>query len=99
MRVAGETVCGRALQGSSQPHICSAVFVVPDVKGIFSIILILFSLSGLSMLKFPVSLRNRLISTGLEMVLSHTKKSCMASYYRPFLTNVKIKIIKLLPAL
>ena len=31
---------------------------------------------------FPVWLRSRLISAGLEPVLSHNEKSCIASYYR-----------------
>ena len=47
---------------------------------------------------FPVWLRNRLISTGLEQVLSHTKK-CIASYYRKCSKNIKIKILKLIPIL
>ena len=46
---------------------------------------------------FPVWLLNRLISAGLEVVLSHTEKLCIASYYRQFSTNIKIKIIKLTP--
>ena len=33
---------------------------------------------------FPVWLRNRLISAGLEPVTSNTEKSCIASYYRQF---------------
>ncbi len=41
----------------------------------------------------PVWLRNRLISTGLEPVLSHTKKSCIASNYRQFSTNIKIPVL------
>ena len=47
----------------------------------------------------PVWMRNWLISAGLEPVLSHTKKSCIASYYRYIATNIKIKIIKLIPVL
>ena len=39
---------------------------------------------------FSVCLRNRLISDGLETVLSHTERSCIASYYRQFPTNIKI---------
>ena len=31
---------------------------------------------------FPLWLRNRFISAGYELVLSHTKKSCIALYYR-----------------
>ena len=42
----------------------------------------------------PKWLRNRLKSPGLEPVLSHTDKSYIASYYRQFFTNIKIKIIK-----
>ena len=38
---------------------------------------------------FPVSLRNQLISGGLEPVLSHTKKLL---YYIQLSTNIKIKI-------
>ena len=39
----------------------------------------------------PVWLGNRLIYAGLEPVLSHTIKSCIASYYSKFSTNIKIK--------
>ena len=34
---------------------------------------------------FPVWLRNRLLSAGLEPVLSQTEKACIASNYRQFL--------------
>ena len=44
--------------------------------------------------QFSVWLQNRSISTGLEPVLSHTEKSCIASYYWQFSTNIKIKIIR-----
>ena len=37
---------------------------------------------------FSVWLRNRLISAGLELVLSYRKKSKIASYYRQFSTNI-----------
>ncbi len=47
----------------------------------------------------PVWLRNRLISAGLELVLSHTLKSCITSNYRQFSTNIKLKIIKSMPVL
>ena len=50
------------------------------------------------MLFFPVWLRNRLISAGLEPVVSYIQKSYIASYYRQFSTNTK-KIIKLIPIL
>ena len=33
---------------------------------------------------FTVWLRNRLVFAGLEPVISHTKKSCIKSYYRQF---------------
>ena len=33
---------------------------------------------------FPVRLRNRVMSAGLESVPSNTEKSCIASYYRQF---------------
>ena len=49
--------------------------------------------------KIQVWLRNRLISAGLEPILSHTEKACIASYYRLFPTNNEIKIIKLLSVL
>ena len=48
---------------------------------------------------FPVCLSNRLISAGLEPVLSETEKSCISSNYRRFFTNIKIKIIILIPVL
>ncbi len=38
---------------------------------------------------------NRLLSAGLEPVLSQTEKACTGSNYRQFSTNIKIKIIKL----
>ena len=44
---------------------------------------------------FPEKLRIRLISARLERVLSHTEKSCIASY-KTISTNIKIKVIKLL---
>ena len=44
---------------------------------------------------FLVWLRNRLISAGLESVLSHIEKLCIASFYRQFSSNIKIRIIKL----
>ena len=44
-------------------------------------------------------LSTRLISGGLELVLSHTEKSCIVSYYRQFFTNIKIKLLKLKPVL
>ena len=40
-----------------------------------------------------------MISAGLEPVLSHTEKSCIASYYRQFFTNIKIKITRLITVL
>ena len=39
---------------------------------------------------FPVWFWNRLISAGLEPVLSYTEKSCTTSYYRQFSSNIKI---------
>ena len=38
---------------------------------------------------FPVPLRNRLISGGLEQVVSYTAKLCIASQYIQFSTNKK----------
>ena len=46
-----------------------------------------------------VWLLNRLIFDGLGLVISHTEKSCIASYYKQFSTNIKIKSIKLIPVL
>ena len=43
---------------------------------------------------FPVSLRNRLISGGLEPVLSPTEKLCLASFYIQFSTTIKCTIIR-----
>ena len=40
-----------------------------------------------------------MISAGLELFLLHTEKSCIASYYRRFSTNIKIKLIKFKPVL
>ena len=39
------------------------------------------------------SYRNRLMSTRWEPVLSYTEKACIASYYRKFSTDIKIKTI------
>ena len=44
---------------------------------------------------FPAWLQNRIISAGLEAVLSHTEKSCIISYYRQFSTKIKNKIHKI----
>ena len=44
---------------------------------------------------FPVIFWNRLKSTGLNPVISNTKKSYIASYYKQFFTNIKIKVIKI----
>ncbi len=49
-------------------------------------------------MNFPVWLRNRLLSAGLEPVLSQTEKACIEPNYRQFSTNIKIKIIKLKPS-
>ena len=48
-------------------------------------------------LYFSDWLRNRLTSPGLEPVLVHTEKSCIASYYEHFSTIIKMKIIKFIP--
>ena len=42
---------------------------------------------------FPVWL---LISNGLDPVLSHNEKSCIAPYYKQFSMNYKVKIIELI---
>ena len=39
----------------------------------------------------PIWLRNRLISAGLELVTVMLKKTCIASYYKKYSVNVKIK--------
>ncbi len=41
--------------------------------------------------------RNRELSAGLEPVLSQTQKLCIASNNRQLSTNIKMKIIKLIP--
>ena len=46
--------------------------------------------------EIPVWLRNRSLSAGLEQVLSHSEKSCIASYYRQFSMNIKIKMALLI---
>ena len=42
---------------------------------------------GIQRILLPVWLRNRFITTGLELVLSHTEKLCIASHYRQFSTK------------
>ena len=44
----------------------------------------------------PALIQNRLISAGLELVLSHAEKSCIASYYTQFSENINIKIKKVI---
>ena len=44
-------------------------------------------------------LQNRLISAGLDPVLRHTEKSCIASHYRQFFKNLDIVIVKSIPEL
>ena len=39
---------------------------------------------------FLVFIRNLLISSGLEPVIIHTKKLCLASYYNQFSKNIKM---------
>ena len=43
-----------------------------------------------------VWLQNRLISGGLEPIISHTEMLCITSYYRQLSTKIKIKIINLI---
>ena len=43
---------------------------------------------------FPIRLRNRLISPGLELFSIHTEKSCNISYYGQFSTYNEIITIK-----
>ena len=40
-------------------------------------------------MRFPVWLRNRLISAGLKLVFSFIESSCLASYYSHFSKNIK----------
>ncbi len=47
------------------------------------------------LIEFPVWLRNRLLSPGLEPVLRQTEKLCTASNYIQSYTNIKIKMIEL----
>ena len=54
---------------------------------------------GLTLSKLGVLLKGNRVILGLEPVLTHTDKSCIASYYRQFSTNIRIKIIKLIHAL
>ena len=65
---------------------------ITTVIGIFRVILIKINFN-------PVWLRNRLISSRLETVLSHTENSCIVSYYSQFYTNIKLKIVILIPVL
>ena len=51
---------------------------------------------GLTLSKLGVLLKGNRVILGLEPVLTHTDKSCIASYYRQFSTNIRIKIIKLI---
>ena len=66
---------------------------VRNSSGINFITFLSLKCLGKNVKYFPVWLRNRLLSTGLEPVLSQTEKSCIASNYRQFSTNIKIKII------
>ena len=67
-------------------------------KFINFIFMVFFQRSSFPNIKyFPVWLRNRLLSAGLELVLGQIEKSCIVSNYRQFSTNIKIKIIKLIP--
>ena len=44
---------------------------------------------------FQVWLLNRLLSAGLEPVLSQTEKSCIASNYRQLSADIKMKNFKI----
>ena len=65
---------------------------------LLDVVFLKFNMIHLSMWVFvcdtrsPVGLRKRLISAGLEPVRSRTEKPCIASHYRQFFTNIKIKI-------
>ena len=48
---------------------------------------------------FLVWLQNQLISAVLEQVFIHSKKIGIASYYKQFYTNNRIKILKTIPVL
>ena len=60
------------------------IFVQPNNTKIF------FKTTKVLKNKILVWLHNRLISSGLEPDLSHTGKSCIASDYRQFSTNIEI---------
>ena len=49
---------------------------------------------GLTLSKLGVLLKGNRVILGLEPVLTHTEKSCIASYYRKLSTNIKIIIIE-----
>ena len=51
----------------------------------------IFSIFQVLEIHLPVWLRKRLISGGLEPVLSHTEKSCISSNYRQFPQILKYK--------
>ena len=67
-------------------------------KGVTFQLLFLFDLDTNEIIFFPIWLQNRLISAGLELVLSHTENSYVASYYKQFSTNNKknIRLIQIL---
>ena len=55
-------------------------------------------LKQISIILFPVSRQNRLISGGLEPVLSHAEKLCIASFYILCISsNIKSTNIRLNP--
>ncbi len=49
-----------------------------------------FRMNNYTRKAIPVPLPNRLISAGLEPVLRHTEKLCIASYYVQFYTYIKM---------
>ena len=64
----------------------------------FGMVLCYFSNSPSSS---PVWLWKQSISalSGPVLTVSHTEKSCIASYYRQFSTNINIQILELIPVL
>ena len=64
--------------------------LIPSLS-IFLLFLFIFFLKVLYFFSGSWKIKNRIISTELEPVLSQTEKSCIASYYKQLFTNIKIK--------
>ena len=75
-------------------HVMVLVYVIYRFKSWDGFKLFLASLYSFKYIKPRLK---RLISRGLELVLIHTKKLCLASYYIQCSTNIKCTIIRLKP--